>query len=263
MELRSHARGLINLAREITPVEIIIDRPLNTDDEIEFLHEKYDLSNPLIHYAKQLVRQLDGALAEAGWKPDMPTPELFSDERWVFGTAVTLKGRQREIYRGFLEPVRSIPILNQVPDRVALYLITVEEGEDYLIRENHSHIGWHYHYLDQDKRRSNVVLCWDTRWKEPVPQSKLPKLRGLFVEKHAEKGKSFTARPDEWGERKRETMYAACREDLLSRKKIEEYRCAANKSEPVYPPGAMLTPHPSSIAGGMTNSGGKPRKRRR
>jgi hypothetical protein len=61
-------------------------------------------------------------------------------------------------------------------------------------------------------------------------------------------------------------MYDVCSADLRNRH-IEEYRCAANKSEPVYPPGATLTPHPSSTAGAPVKAGGtgdgKGKKRRR
>jgi hypothetical protein len=108
------------------------------------------------------------------------------------------------------------------------------------------------------------VLCWDTRWNALNPPPKPPARRGLFVEKHAEKGKPFEAKPWKWSPRKRETMYDVCSADLRNRQ-IEEYRCATNKSEP--PPGATLTPHPSSTAVAPVKasgtSGRKGKKRRR
>lgn len=74
-----------------------------------------------------------------------------------------------------------------------------------------------------------------------------PVRRGLFVEKHAEKGKAFKAKPWKWGPKKRETMYQVCAADLQKRQ-ITEYRCAANKSNLVYPPGTKLTPHLTASA---------------
>lgn len=266
MDPRAIARRLIDLAAEAEPIEIMVDSPSYMRGKVRFLLEEYGVQQRLVHPAMQLVEELDAALTQTGWNPDMPMPGQADDGRWTFGAAMTLKGHRRDIHRGFLDPVRSIPILNRVPDLVVLYLITVDDGEDYLKREAHSGVGWHYHYLDWNERRSNVILCWDTRWEAPKPQPEPPRQRGLFVEKHADGGKPFTAHPGAWGERKRESMYTACETDLLSRD-IKEYRCAANKSEPVYPPGVTLTPHPSSIATptikAANKSGGKGKKRRR
>jgi hypothetical protein len=173
---------------------------------------------------------------------DIPISE---QDRWTFGTAMIIRGVPLAIHRGFLQPLRHMPILARVPESIACYLITIDEGEDFLKNEMHSGVGWHYHYLDWRKDRSDVVLCWDTRWAAPEPQTVPPARRGLFVEKHAEAGKPFKAKPWRWDPRKRETMYSVCSADLKKRQ-IKEYRYAANKSNLVYPPGATLTPHPSA-----------------
>ena len=247
MDPRSVARRLIDLVAEAEPIEIQAGNQAFTERERQVLLEEYGGQQRLVRPAKQLVEDLEAALSGAGWNRDLSTPNRLDEGRWTFGSAMTLIGRRRDIHRGFLDPIRTIPILDRVSDRVALYLITVEHGEDYLKREAHSGVGWHYHYLDWNERRSNVILCWDTRWETPNPQTNPPARRGLFVEKHAEGGKPFTAHPGAWGERKRKSMYNACETDLLSRD-IKEYRCAANKSEVVHPRDAILTPHPSVIS---------------
>jgi hypothetical protein len=233
------AHRLIDVAARAEPIEITID-PTCPQGEIENLLEESGVQRGLTRSARQLVDELDGALTIANFDPDTPTPDQY-EGRWTFGAAMTIKGQRLSIHGGVLDLVRSIPIVSRVPERVALYLITIDRGEDYLKREQHSGVGWHYHYLDWKERRSNVILCWDTRWKAPAIPSK--ELRGLFVERHAEVGKTFIAHPRAWGERKRMSMYTACYKDLQSRK-IEEYRCAADKAQPVYPLGASLTPRP-------------------
>ena len=185
---------------------------------------------------------MQAALASEDWVPETlatPKPER---NQWKFGTAMSIRTTPLPIHLGFLQPLRWVPLLPSVPDSVALYLITVDNGVDYLKRENHDVFGWHYHYLNRQKVRSDVVLCWDTRWNAPVPQSMPPARRGLFVEKHAENGKEFIAKPFKWGSKKRNTMYDVCLADLKARQ-ITQYRCAADKSEPVYPLDAKLTPH--------------------
>lgn len=247
MDPRVAARRLIGFAQEVEPIDIEIqDFPI-TEAEQQVLAQEFDARRRYSTQAEEMLADLRQALADSHWKPDAPADHDGERDRWTFGTAMTLRAPMREIHAGFLAPIRRIPMLTRVPEQVVLYLITVDRGEDYLENETHSGVGWHYHYLDWRKDRSDVILCWDTRWEEPDPQSDPPSRRGLFVEKHAEKGKPFRAKPWLWGDRKRKTMYEVCSADLAERH-IDQYRCAANKAEPVYPSGAVLTPHPSSLA---------------
>ena len=244
MDPQAIGRNLIVLAAEAEPIEIEVqDFPLSELDERLLAKELLPLQRPLVA-AEQMVGALQEALDHVGWAPEIYYPERTERGDWAFGTAMIIRGAPRDIHRGFLQPVRRVPILTSIPERVALYLITIDDGEDYLDREAHSGVGWHYHYLDSRKLRSDAILCWDTRWNAPHPQRKPPARRGLFVEKHAEKGKAFKAKPWKWGSKKRETMYDVCSADLQKRQ-IAEYRCAANKSNLVYPPGATLTPRPA------------------
>jgi hypothetical protein len=76
-----------------------------------------------------------------------------------YGTINLHLGR-RSFYGGSLDKRRSIPILRRSPPDVAHFLQKVPKYGDYLKRENHSHFGIHYHYLNARKERSDTVLCF-------------------------------------------------------------------------------------------------------
>lgn len=265
MDPRAVARQLIDMAAEVESIEIEFEPLPITESQIRCIAEEFVAHQRVHALAKEMLCNLDEALARTKWERHVPAVPKSQQYRWTFGTAVTLRGVSRPIHGGFLQPMQRIPILDRVPERVAQYIIAIDEGVDYLENEAHSGVGLHYHYLNWRKDRSDVVLCWDTRWIAPDHPTKLPAQRGLFVEKHAEKGKPFKAKPGLWGPSKRKTMYAVCSADLMKRQ-IEQYRCAANNSAPVHPPGATLTPHPSSVANivkAATKSSRLGRKRKR
>lgn len=241
------ARRLIAFASEAMPDEIEVkDFPVTNDDEEMWLrefgvHERYQRP------AQIMIDELRSALAKTDWDPDLSDIPQVDRDRWSFGEAIIFRGFERTILRGFLVPRRKVPILQRVPDDVALFLLCIDDGEDYLTRENHG-MGWHYHYQNWRKERSNVILSWDTRWCEPTPQTKPPTQRALFVEPHGEKNNAdFEAKPWLWREKKRKSMYEACSPDLV-KWQIGEFKCAADKSEVVHPPARVLTPHPAAIA---------------
>lgn len=185
-----------------------------------------------------LVRKLFSVLSEDGWKPDHLAEEVAAGKTWSFGR-VTETAALRQIRNGFLEPRRILPLVSNVPDIVVHFLITLPGGKDFLDREHHGPVGWHYHYLDMKKRRSDVILCWDTRWPGAVAPSR-PAVRPIFQEKHSEGTAHFRARPRRWSDDKCESMHQACEPDL--RRPISEFRCAANKARAVWPLDSILTP---------------------
>ena len=248
MEIQALARRLIDLAVEMPPINVEVQGFPVDDREISVLEQEYGMDERIRTPAAAIIRELRDALISTEWSAEDMNDRDVPQGNWTFGTAMTVRGPSRTVHGGFLDPVRRIPILTQVPVQVVLYLITIDRGEDYLQNETHSGVGWHYHYLDWRKRRSDVVLCWDTRWITTGPPSK----RGLFVEKHADGGKPFKAKPNSWGDRKRGTMYAVCEADLKKRR-IDEYRCAADKAEAVYPRNAVLTLRPPNVASAKGN----------
>lgn len=193
-------------------------------------------------YADMRIKELDRKLT-ALEEPAVQDGHLVPQNGgWTFGELLQ-RATIREIRRGFLEPVRRLPLVANVPERVAWYFIQLPGGRDFLKRETHSGVGWHYHYLDEKKRRSNVILCWDTRWNTAPTTQAVGSIapRPLFHENHGEGHARFSARPDLWGNAKRESMHNACSPDL-NQWKINEFRCAANKAIAVWPVGATLTP---------------------
>lgn len=196
-------------------------------------------------YAEELVQKLERALTEIDWQPDSNKDQISPGENFSLGSTIRY-APIRQITRGFMEPVRIAPLVKRLPDLVALYIMSIPGGRDYLQRERHTVIGWHYHYLDAKCRRSNTILCWDTRWQPPVKTNASlseDTCRPLFQERH---GDGFNARPDLWRDPKKLSMYEACAIDL--KRNISEFRCAANTAEVVWPPGKRLTPRPKEKA---------------
>lgn len=259
MDPRDIARRLLDSAAQAEPANIMVSRLPISQDELEILRQEFGVPDVDIRLANEMIGTLQKALDDTDWDPDVSEIPQGERDHWTFGTAMTIRARPRPILRGFVQPLRREPVLKRVSDRVALYLITLEDGKDYLDRETHG-MGLHYHYLNRREERSNVILSWDTRWKAPNPQTKPPTLRALFVEHHGEKNNAdFVARPELWGAKKRATMHEACAPDLL-RWPIEEFKCAANKSALVHPPGRTLTPHPDAIAAAVAKASANAKK---
>jgi hypothetical protein len=253
------ARRLLEFAARVEAMELTVSvLPVSQDEQVA-LRQEFGVADRYAGPAEEMIGSLQEALEDSGWNPDVSGIPQTERDRWTFGTAITLRGAPNPILRGFVQPLQREPILRRVPDRVALYLITLDGGEDYLARESHG-MGKHYHYLNWRKERSNVILSWDTRWKEPNPQTKPPMLRALFVEAHGERSNAgFVARPDLWGVKKRATMHEACVPDL-AKWPITEFKCAANKSEAVFPLGRTLTPHPDAIVAAVAKAAASAKK---
>lgn len=252
MDPEKIARSLICLAAETEPRRFkISDTPLTLHD-LETYKREFGENVGQARLVDKM-KKLDKALDEAGWDPDLSDIPPSARDHWTLGEAITLESSSRPIRRGFVTPMWREPILRRIPDRIALYLITIDRGKDYLDRENHN-MGWHYHYLDWRKRRSNMILSWDTRWTAPKAQTGQTALRGLFIEPHGEKKNAdFVAKPHLWGAAKRQTVYDACAPDL-KKWKIEEFKCASDDGKLIHPPGMTLTPHPHAIAAAVAKA---------
>lgn len=173
----------------------------------------------------ELLKELNSALDRAAFEHDEDT-----DDSWVLGK-VKIRFPIRRIHGGFVEPLLIVPVVSRVPPLAVSFLIKVPGFKDALEREHHG-VGYHYHYLDQKRRRSNRVLCWDTRAEQKEDS------HPLFQEEH---GEGFPARPDLWGDHKRISFHDACLPDL-QRKSLTEFRCASSKALPVWPTSSVLTP---------------------
>lgn len=201
------------------------------------------------------LKELEQCLDAANWTPEAEMPLFPVDERWTLGS-VEHEAPLRKIHLGYLHPIKHFPILERVPDRAIAFLTKISGWSDYVKRENHPGVGIHYHYLSAAKKRSDVLLAWDTRW-QSSPGS--DPLRPLFGEKHAEGRADFAARPWAWGDQKKASMYAACEVDL-ARWPIGEFRCASQSADAVWPSGTVVTPLPA-ISSPVLSSRRKSRRR--
>ncbi len=191
---------------------------------------RLDPVSPVPHI-EIIVRELDGTLQQARSKPRISEAKLPPDEVWTFGSVIR-KFPVRFIHAGFVEPLHRAPVVTRIPEIVVAFLLSIPGEKDILKRERHNQVGWHYHYLDHKKRRSNVVLCWDTQT-APAKGKEHP----LYQEYHGDGRADFPARPDLWGRTKKQSMHRACAPDL-GRWPISEFRCASRKAGIVWPPQA-------------------------
>lgn len=205
-------------------------------------HQDIYFSPPDLGWLNTAIGELDAALENEGFVGQPPA--LGEDEFWSLG-ATTVRFEPTEFHRGYIQALVRIPFAVPLSDRVVAF-ISIADG-DWLERETHN-MGYHYHYLDRNKRRSNVILCWDTRAPRPddLDKNAVCDWRPLFWEHHGEGHAKFEARPERWGQFKRETAFAACRRDLRRGWPITAFKPASNDAQPLYPPGSTLTPRTSA-----------------
>ncbi|MBY3150284.1 hypothetical protein HFO63_32785 [Rhizobium laguerreae] len=207
-----------------------------------------------------IVGELEHVLRRNNWEAGRSNVSPSDAGHWSLGS-IEQRARIRQIHRGYLEPIRRFSVLEYVPDLVVAYLARIPGWDDYIKRENHPGVGWHYHYLPDPGRRSDVLLAWDIRWQTPTAHpANRPQQRPLFGEKHGEGKADVQAKPWLWGDKKKESMYRLCAPDL-EKWKIQEFRCASNHAEPVWPADAVITPRPVSTTSDMPN--GEKKKRHR
>ena len=145
----------------------------------------------------------------------------------------------REILRGFVVPVREVPIVVEITSRM-LAFINIAGEKDMLDR--HLDQGIHYHYALANRTHTTTMICWDTRWKRDTSQKPSNDVRPIFHELHGLGAKQKHARPDLWGRAKRESIWNACEPDLRTWPDIKAFRCASNNASPVWPTNSVLTP---------------------
>jgi len=155
---------------------------------------------------------------------DIPVP---GDEgSWHFGK-LTIVGSVEPFLRGHLERREVIPLVSDLPRSVALFLVSVPTTRDYVEREIHNgQWGYHYHYLDAKKRRSDTLLTFDAA----SPPNTQPK---LCWEPHAETH-TISARPEAWGSKKRESVYSVCFPDT-TKWPLSVFKRPATNASPVWP----------------------------
>jgi hypothetical protein len=172
-----------------------------------------------------LVQELDQVLIDAKFPVHSEEP---NEGTIVNIGRVDLVTECRDVHAGYTEVILRRSFVRSLPSRVVNFLIQIPKCSNVLEREHHDSIGWHYHYLDHKKRRSDLVLCWG---KNVCSESDV---RPLMGERHAESKARFQARLDLWGYTKRKSVFDSCEPDLR-RWPLNTFRSPGGKAEAVWP----------------------------
>ena len=266
MDARRIARELLDLTRAVSENDRAYELEVWGESDWSPLPPEDAQQHNMSRQAGRMVDALARTLKAEGWAPDgleNTAPRALG--RWSERAQPrTLRvyvewWPERSSIGGYLAPLRHHPLVARVPAPVVLYLIReLPDGEDALEREKHgvgNGMGWHYHYLDRWRRRSDVILSWDTRWADSDPNA----LRPLFVEPHAEGKAEFPARTHRWQDPRRRAMHALCSLDLD--RPMSQFRPASNDADPVWPRGMRMTPPPQPPPPAAPKHPAKPRRR--
>lgn len=196
---------------------------------------------------RELVRLIERELSDRGFSAD-DYPEIWEayeeGDGWSVGSSFEL-GRPMEVLRGFMVP--AVEVLSSVRISLNAFAFLVIRGDkDVLHRDNHGH-GIHYHYALANGTRTTTLVCWDTRWTSNNKNDAKGLVdRPLFHEVHGEGRYRKAARPDCWGDEKRQSIREACVTDLR-KKDIGQFLCASDNASSVWPLGQTVTTRPSSL----------------
>lgn len=185
-----------------------------------------------------LLREIDdliGKMQSAIEQDDLdlhPRRKDFSDvhdSHWSLG-AEEIHGPLLPFLRGNLEPILRVVVAPALPENVVILFLTIPGLREILTRENHGHWGYHYHYLDAKKRRSDTLLTFDRKLKT---QHGGQKDKVVTWEKHSE-ASHFKARAATWGDKKRQSVYKACVGDSTKRN-LNDFKKPGKDAETLWP----------------------------
>ncbi|MDC9824831.1 hypothetical protein PRN20_13935 [Devosia sp. ZB163] len=197
-------------------------------------HIEVPTARSLRQQLQETLDDLDRQLDEVDFPPEVPAVEEVSIASQFEVLA------PRDILRGYLVPVREVPVPLSVSHRV-LALIAVADEVDKLDR--HLEQGIHYHYVLKDGTHTTTMICWDNRWRKAAAPQISSAVRPIFHELHGRGAKTKKARPNLWSDGKRQSIWAACSPDL-QKWNIGEFRCASNGASSVWPLACVVTPKP-------------------
>lgn len=153
----------------------------------------------------------------------------FQDNLWSLG-AEEFYGQLVPFLRGNLQPIRRVVVAPALPENVVFLFLAIPGLRETLTRENHGHWGYHYHYLDAKKRRSDTLLTFDRKLKvQGCGQTD----KIVTWEKHSE-ASHFKARAATWGDKKRQSVYEACVGDSTKRN-LNDFKKPGKDAEALWP----------------------------
>lgn len=191
----------------------------------------FELSNQVYAYVEALNRALG----------DQKTGDPASPRGTISPTPprTLIAGRlfvgRKPIHLGVVDRYLVYPASPPLSAPLLRLVMAIPGMDDVLIREQHDVFGWHYHYCDQGKRRSDVLMSFDRKHSENSPRASVKPL-ALCWEPHAVNKARFKAKPWLWGDRKRETIYTACAPDLAIVPALK-FKPPSQEAEDVWPLG--------------------------
>lgn len=138
------------------------------------------------------------------------------------------------IHLGSVDRYFVFPALPPPTTTLAYAINKIAGTDDLLVREQHDIFGWHYHYCDHQKRRSDVLMSFDRKRLEPGKAMRMQKFVPLCWELHGVNKAQFKAKPWNWKDRKRESVYAACIPDLAIKPDLT-YKPPSKEAQDVWP----------------------------
>ncbi len=177
----------------------------DSDNELRRLFG--DRMTPLLERRDQIYAHFDAlnrALgAPAAVQPIPPEPLMVG----------RLFAGRKPIHLGTVERYFVYPMSPPLTPKLLQLIVELPSLDDLLVREKHDVFGWHYHYCDQRKRRSDTLMSFD-RKRSATSGRANASTPPLCWEPHGVNKAKFQAKPWLWGARKRQTIYTACAPDL-------------------------------------------------
>ncbi|TDQ66188.1 hypothetical protein ATL17_0175 [Maritalea mobilis] len=193
----------------------------NSEEEVRGLLREID--NQVI-YVQDAMEQSDLDL-RAGQKDF----SAVRDGHWSLG-AEEIREPLIPFLRGNLEPISRFVVAPGLPENVIALFVKIPGLKKFLKREIHGQWGYHYHYLDARKRRSDTLLTFE-RMLKTLPDGQQVKV--ITWERHGERS-GFAARATEWGDKKRLSLYQTCVTDSAKRD-LKDFKKPAKDAEVLWP----------------------------
>ncbi len=242
---QSTLRQLSHLRGQLLKIDSLLDRDIDqpTARAIEDIGMLGDTTQPISEIvgpfaweAEDEIRQIEKTVQSISqklnefWEPSnrwseaLPLNERLT--RSCFGN-VTIRHRRRPFLRGHADFVEQRVIAPHLSAGFIALFKSVPETNRFLVRERHGHWGYHYHYLDMRKRRSDTLLTFDHRLGDsPQPT--------LCWERHAENKSEFSAKAEQWGTAKCKSVYDVCLPDT-KKWQLTDFKTPGKGALPVWP----------------------------
>lgn len=173
----------------------------------------------------QDIDDLAGTLIDVGERADAPRTRLHASLDALLAGYFRYEGHLW-VQWGRLDAFTHFAWVERGPTPLLFRLITIAGEKCGIERENHGSWGYHYHYLDHKRRRSDVIFSFlSTDTNTPAR---------LWWERHGEGKAAFSPDVPAWGASKRTSIHGACERDLTKRK-LADYKRPSKEALVLWP----------------------------